>query len=184
MTGFLSKLWDRARAFRRNEDGAGTLEFIIVLPGFMLLFTSAYEGGMLSTRHVMLERGMDLTVRDVRIGRIENPNNDVLSARICEYAAIIPDCLNNIRLDMERMDPRAFDETKVDTIDCVDRDEENQPVVVFSNTGGNNDLMVLVACVLFDPMIPTTGLGKHIPKKSQGAYALVATSSYVMEPFQ
>ena len=34
------------------------------------------------------------------------------------------------------------------------------------------------------PMMPTTGLGKQIPKKSGGAYALIATTSYVMEPFQ
>lgn len=174
----------RLQRFRADESGSGTLEFMVVIIPFMMLFTSAYEGGVLSTRHVMLERAMDRTVRDVRIGRIPKASNEVLTERICEYARIIPDCEANMRLDMEPMDPRNWDPTKVATIDCVDRDEENQPVINFPYTGENNDLMVLVACVLFDPMVPSTGLGKHIPKKSQGAYALVATSSYVMEPFQ
>ena len=184
MMRFIGSLSDRLRAFRANEDGTGTLEFMVVIIPFMMLFTSAYEGGVMSTRHVMLERGMDRTVRDVRIGRIAQATNENLTKQICEYARIIPDCLNNIRLDMERMDPRNWDPAKVATIDCVDRDEANQPVVTFPYTGDNNDLMILVACVLFDPMMPSTGLGKHVPKKSGGAYALVATSSYVMEPFQ
>ncbi len=182
MIGMITKLAQRLRAFRADDSGNGTLELMLVLPGFMLLFTSAYEGGVMSTRHVMLERGMDQTVREVRIGRIPNPTNDVLSARICEYASIIPDCLTNIRLEMKRRDMRNW--VPMGDIDCVDLDEPNQPVITFSNTGGNNELMVLRACVLFEPMIPSTGLGKHIPKKSQGSYALVATSSYVMEPFQ
>lgn len=184
MIRWFASIADHLKRFRCTEDGSASIEILLVLPGFMLLFTSAYEGGMLSTRHVMLERGMDQTVRDVRIGRIEQPTNEILTERICHYAAIIPDCLDNIRLDMQRMDPRAWDASKVADIDCVDKDLENQPVITFSNTGGNNDLMMLVACVLFDPMIPTTGLGKHIPKKSQNSYALVATSSYVLEPFQ
>lgn len=180
----ISKLRQMLARFRKEENGAATLEFLLVIPGFMLLFTSAYEGGMMSTRHVMLERALDQTVRDVRIGRIPQATNEVLSERICEYAAIIPNCLDNLRLNMQRMNPRSFDSTQVESVECVDRTVENQPVVVFSNTGDNNDLMILVACSLFDPMIPTTGLGKALSSENGGAYALVATSSYVMEPFQ
>lgn len=184
MMGIIGALGNHLRRFRRDECGTGTLEFIMVIPGFLFLFTSAYEGGMLSTRHVMLERGLDMTVREVRIGRLPQPTNDILSERICDNARIIPNCASNLRLRMERMDPRNWDDTKVSGVNCVNRDEENQPVITFTNTGGNNDLMILTACVLFDPMVPTSGLGKAIPKKSGGAYALVATSSYVMEPFQ
>jgi len=58
------------------------------------------------------------------------------------------------------------------------------PPVLNLTAGGNNELMILRACVLFEPMLPTSGLGKAIPKESGGSYALVAVSSYVMEPFQ
>ena len=50
------------RRFLRREDGTASLEIVLVLPFFMMLFMSAYEGGMISMRHMMLERGLDLAV--------------------------------------------------------------------------------------------------------------------------
>lgn len=170
------------RSFARKEDGNATIEFVIALPAFMLLFTSAYEAGVLSTRHVMLERGLDVAVREVRIGAMINPSHERLTARICEVASIIPDCANQLRLEMVSADPRDF-EAPTSEVACVDRSETGTPVLNFNN-GLNNQVMILRACALFDPMIPTSGLGKQIPKESGGAYGLVATSAYVMEPFQ
>lgn len=170
------------RRFKANESGNSTIEFVLVFPAFMLLFISSYEAGLLSTRHVMLERGLDVTVREVRIGILRNATHERLSERICEVASIIPDCLENLRLEMISRDPRNWTMPS-STVSCVDRAEENQPTITL-NGGGNNELMILRVCSLFDPMIPTSGLGKAIPKESGGAYALVATSSYVMEPFQ
>lgn len=178
----IGRIIKHLKAFRRNEDGNATLDFIMVLPAFMILFTSAYEGGVLSTRHVMLERGVDVAVRDVRIGALINPTHDQLSERICEAASIIPDCMANLRLEMVATSLRDF-QPPGDDVACVDRADTGTPVLNF-NTGLNNQMMILRACALFDPMIPTTGLGKEIPKRSGGAYALQATSAYVMEPFQ
>lgn len=176
------RLGGALRAFHRSEDGGPTLEFVLTLPAMMLIFTSSYEAGVLSTRHVMLERGLDVTVREVRIGAIQSPDHDILVDRICEVASIIPNCLQSIRLEMIQRDPRAWVAPNP-SVSCVDRAEVGPPVLNF-NPGVNNQLMILRACSLFEPMIPTTGLGKLIPKESGGEYALVATSSYVMEPFQ
>ena len=173
---------NKLRGFRRKEDGSATLEFLMTLPAFMLIFTTGYESGMLATRNVMLERGVDLAVREVRLGILVNPTHDKLVTRICQTSKIIPDCEANLRLEMVSTDIRNFNPPGGD-VECVDRAEEGDPVLNF-NTGLNNQLMVLRACALFDPMIPTSGLGKEIPKESGGAYALVATSAYVMEPFQ
>lgn len=170
------------RDFARSESGNGTLEFVLAVPFMFVIFGSAMEGGMLSTHHVMLERGLDLTVREVRIGLLSNPDHEKLSDRICEYALIIPDCKKNIRLEMMTADPRNWSDPSR-LIHCVDRSEEGSPEIDIAN-GVNNQLMILRACVLFDPMLPGSGLGKALPKQSQGAFALTATSSYVMEPFQ
>lgn len=178
----IRKLRNALASFYRKEDGNATIDFIMVLPAFLILFTSGYESGVLSTRHVMLERGLDVTVREVRIGTLINPTHDTLSQRICDAALIIPDCLANLRLEMVSADLRDF-QPPSDEVSCVDREEDGVPVLNF-NTGLNNQMMILRACALFDPMLPTTGLGKEIPKESGGAYALVATSAYVMEPFQ
>lgn len=182
MFGILNTLAKGLRRFKRDESGSATIDFVLMLPGFMLIFTSAYESGVLSTRHVMLERGLDTTVREIRIGRIPNPTHDTIVERICDVASIIPDCIDNVRLEMVPRNPRNWSDPPA-AVACVDRAEEGDPVLNF-NTGLNNELMVLRACALFDPMIPTSGLGKSIPKESGGAYALVATSAYVMEPFQ
>ena len=182
MHRFAKTIGTKLRRFGRDQSGSATLDFALMLPAVMLIFTSGVESGVLSTRHVMLEAALDTTVRDVRIGRIPNPSHEVLVERICEIARIIPDCATNVRLEMMPRDPLNWSAPS-DTVMCVDRAEEGDPVLNF-NSGLNNELMVLRACVLFDPMLPTTGLGKEIPKKSGGAYALVATSAYVMEPFQ
>ena len=154
----------------------------------MILFMSAYEGGMVSTRHVMLERGVDLAVRDVRIGRLKEPSHGELKKRICDYAAIIPDCLENLQLEMVRMDVRNWGTALDGPIRCIDRGLTSQPSYQFSN-GGNNELMVLQVCSLFDPVAATSGWGQYtlsgkIPKKSGKAFALVASSAFVMEPYQ
>lgn len=178
----ITKLARKLRGFARKEDGAVTFDFIFVFPVAFMMFIMAYEVGMLSTRHVMLERGLDRTVREVRIGRILSPTHDMLKDRICEYASIIPDCSNNLRLEMLTNNPRAWTPLSK-SVACVDREENAPPVITF-NPALNNELMILRACALFDPMVPLGVIGQTIPKESGDAYGLVATSSYVMEPFQ
>lgn len=170
------------RRFAQCEGGNATVEFVMVVPFMFIIFFSAMEGGMLSTQHVALERGLDLAVRDVRIGQLSNPDHTKLAKQICDYAVIIKDCEQNIRLEMMTADPRNW-AAPSKIVRCVDRSEDGSPVIDITN-GLNNQLMILRACVLFDPMTPGSGLGKALPKESEGAYALVATSSYVMEPFQ
>jgi len=182
MIGLLKSIRTRFVAFGKEEKGSATLDFVIALPMVAFYFGSAYEGGVLSMRNVVLQHAVDATVRQVRIGQIPFATHENLTETICEYGSIIPDCDQNLRLEMVRIDPRNWVEPASD-VACVDREDQGNPVINF-NPGLNNELMVLRVCALFDPMMPTTGLGKEIPKKSGGAYALVATSSYVMEPFQ
>ena len=52
------------RRFLRAEDGSGTLEFAVLAPVFLGLFLSTFELGMLLARQMMLDRGIDLAVRD------------------------------------------------------------------------------------------------------------------------
>jgi hypothetical protein len=172
--------------FAKCDRGAASLEFVIIFPVFFTFFLMTYESGMVSLQHVMLERGVDIAVRDVRIGSMSNPTQDSLKARICEVAGIIPNCVTQIQLEMVQRDPRAWVDLS-DDIQCINRSLTVQPVVDFSN-GGNNDMMVLRACVRIDPLLPTTGLGKAIVEANSndaagGSVALVAHSAFVIEPF-
>ena len=94
------------RLFRRSEEGSATVEFVLVFPMFMVLFTSAFEAGLMMTRHVMLERGLDMAVREVRLNTGAAPSPDQFKEMICEGAGIIPDCMNNLKLEMRPIDPR------------------------------------------------------------------------------
>ena len=180
ITEFLKRFWD-------CDEGTASLEFILVFPIFFGFFLATYESGLISARHVMLERGVDLAVRDVRIGKIATPSRDVLRARICEVAAIIPDCLNQLEIETFRRDPRSWVDIS-STIRCVDRGDTARPVYNFTN-GGNNELIIIRACVRIDPMMPTTGLGKAIVENNSltaagGSYALISTAAFVVEPYR
>jgi len=160
-----------------------------MLPAFFILFMSAFEGGLVSTRHVMLERGVDLTVRKVRIGQMKEPTLVELKESVCEFAALIPECMDNLQVEMVVMDLRNWDDSKLaGATKCIDREEEVQAATEFQN-GNNNQLMVLRVCSLFDPAFGSSGWGKltlggKLSDEGRKPYALVATSAFVMEPYQ
>ena len=52
----------------KEEDGTATIPFVIFLPFFLILVVSSLEMGLLMVRHVMLERGLDMAVRGLRLG--------------------------------------------------------------------------------------------------------------------
>ena len=195
------KIFNRLRKFASKEDGVAHIEILFMLPTFFMLFMSAFEGGMLSTRQVMLERAVDLTVREVRIGRMTDPTHLKLKQGICDRASIIKDCMANLQLEMVRMDLRNWNENELgEEVLCVDHSEEGVPPIRFTN-GNNNELMVLIVCALFDPVSATSTWGKTslagkknaddsnslaggLDDRNSGMYGLVSTSAFVMEPFQ
>jgi hypothetical protein len=90
---------------------------------------------------------------------------------------IIDDCESQLQIELIKQNPRNWT-TMSNTVPCVDRGSSTAPVVDFSNTGVNNDLLMLRACVRIDPMLPTTGLGAAIVENNSGteaggSYALV-----------
>ncbi len=181
------RIKNKFKAFLHNEDGASSIEFVLSFPVFMLFFGMTYENGMISARHVMLERGVDIAVRDIRIGRMPDPTRAQLRARICEVALLIPNCETQLELELIKRDPRAWAGLP-GTVQCVDRGDPGQPKDEFVGVG-NNELVFVRACARFDPVMPTVGIGKTIVDNNSGSaaggsYALVAVSAFVVEPYQ
>lgn len=180
MIRFVSRVFARSR-FVRSEAGNATIEFALLLPLMIAIFLSSFELGMLLARNAMLDRGLDVAVREVRLGMINPLTEDSLRERICDAAVIVPDCENQLRLEMRPIDPRNFS-TIPAAADCIDRGNPDAALREFV-PGTNNQLVVLRACVLIDPISPMTGLGKMLSEaRSDGAYALTSTSAYVVEP--
>ncbi len=180
MIALLARMLSRFRRFSWSETGSATVEFVIIFPVFMTLFISSFESGMLMTRHVILERALDLAVRDVRLSTGEEYSHAELKQMICARADLIPDCTNQLKLEMVARDPANWTNLPQDA-DCVDRADPGQPSRNFQN-GVSHQLMILRACILLDPFFPSSGLGLYLPRESGDAYALVSTSVFVMEP--
>ncbi len=172
--------WLRRKA--REEDGAATIPFIIFLPFFMLLVMSALEMGTVMLRHVMLDRALDMSVRDLRLGTWNDADHDEFKRVVCSRAGLIPNCVNALRVELRPVstitwDPLASGPT------CIDRSSPMRPegFPKFAD-GEGNEMMLVRACVKLHPVFPTSGLGFHLPRDNAGAYALVSTSAFVNEP--
>jgi TadE-like protein len=170
---FLKKL-------RYSEAGNATIEFVIVFPLMIGLLLSGFELGFVSLHQGMLERAVDMTVRDIRLGTGAQLQHDGIKQVICERAQFIKNCEDNMRLEMIQQNPRVGISIP-GTADCTDNSEEVKPVRNFEN-GQNNDLMILRACVKISPIFPTSTLGHKISDNADNKYALVAMSAFVQEP--
>lgn len=175
-----ARLRTAARRIAGAEDGTATIEFVLFFPLIMTVFMSAFESGLLMTRQVMLERAMDLSIRNLRLGSWANPTPAVLKQKICDWAGVIPDCMNVLMLELRPVSTTTW--TPLDpNITCVQRNEVLQPLTEFV-AGVQNEMMLVRACAVFDPIFPLTGLGLNLPLDPSGGYQLAATSAFVNEP--
>ena len=169
-----------AKRFARSQDGHAVIEFAITFPAMLFMLLSGIELGMTNLQHAMLERAMDLTVRDIRLGTGTAPQHDQIKTMICDRAGFIDNCGDNLRLEMMQVDPRAWANVNPEA-DCTDQSKDVSPVRMFVN-GQSNELMLLRACAKIKPVFPTVGLGQNIVKDSAGQFQLIAMSAFVQEP--
>ena len=174
------------RLFRRNEDGGPTVEFALVFLPFMILTFSGFELGLLMTRHVMLERGVDMAVREVRLNTGTPLDEDQFKAMVCNAAGIVKNCTTQVRLEMlavDMWDQSSVSSTSIPRVaSCTDQADPFLPARNFVN-GTSNEMMVVRACGLFTPMLPEFGLGYFLSRmRGDGYYPLVSTTAFVMEP--
>ena len=170
----------RCRRFARAEQGAVTIPFVLFVPVFMLFILCSMELGFVMMRHVMLERGLDMAVRDLRLG-IFKGDYDEFKGLVCKNAAFLPDCKNAIVVELQPVSTTTWAPLNSAAI-CVDRTQPLKPLNNPFVTGAGDELMLVRACAIFDPIVPTTGLGLHLPKDASGGYWLVSSSAFVNEP--
>ncbi len=169
------------RRFRREEDGGVFMvEFAIMVPLLFSAFLMSVELGLYSVRHMFLDRGLDMTVRYVRLNTNEDITHDQLKDMICEYAGFLKECDETLRLEMATLNPRQFQAFDQD-VDCIDVSEPIDAPRGF-NLGREHQMMILRACVKFKPVFPTTGLGYALAKDGSGSVRMVSTAAFVQEP--
>lgn len=180
MKQFLIKLL----RFRGSERGNVTVEFAIIFPVFMMILASSIEMGVITIRQTLLERGLDIAMREVRIGTGAQFTHDQVRDMICNGVVIFDDCEANLRLELIPNDPRNYVPLPA-TVDCVIQaagtNEVLNPVREFSS-GQSNELMIVRACILNDPVFPTSELALARSTDQNGKSALVAVSAFTQEP--
>ncbi|WP_380054231.1 TadE/TadG family type IV pilus assembly protein [Falsihalocynthiibacter sp. SS001] len=169
------------RRFAKSEAGTATIEFVILFPFIAMFLFGSIEIGVLKVRHVMLERAVDMSVRDLRLGTWNPPTHDELKEKICRLAAIIPSCLDVILIELRPVSTVTWAPLGTAT-NCVDRGEEVNPYTEFDG-GQQNEMMLVRACVIVDPFFKSSELALELPQHdSDGGYALASVSAFVNEP--
>ena len=181
----MSNIFHKAGLFRRKEDGNATIEFVLLFPAFITLFLMGFESGYYMVRNVMLERGVDIAIRDVRLGNGNVPQFEVLRKRICDEAVMLRDCENSLQIEIQEV---AIQPGGIATMQTVARCRNKLDTSANAlddttyDVGEENSMMIVRVCLLQDPLFPTTGIGAGLGVDNIGNYAMIATSAFVNEP--
>jgi Flp pilus assembly protein TadG len=173
------------KRFALREDGNMLVEFAIIVPAIFSIFLASVEFGIYSVRQMFLDRGLDVTVRTIRLNTATSFTHDAVKQMICDNSGFLntsttSNCDTTLRLEMVSLDLRNY-VALADDADCVDLSVPINPPRNFVN-GVEHELMLMRACVKFDPVFPTTGLGFEFAKDGTGRAALLSMSAFVQEP--
>ncbi|MEM0977891.1 MAG: TadE family protein [Pseudomonadota bacterium] len=181
----------RERNLLKNISGAATVEFVVIFPFFLSTFFWIMETGYITYQSVQLDRGVDLTVRELMtdqptLGKSDADAHAFLKQRVCDFA-ILHTCEDNIKLSLKPIsDYSTFGTVPAQ---CRDRIAEVDPAYTPAyehEASGCTDekvLMEVQACLLFDSFFPPV-VGESIMSGSanDGAYQIRAISAFLNEP--
>jgi Flp pilus assembly protein TadG len=162
-----------------DTSGSTAIEFAIIAPLFLSIVFSTFESGWIVTKTTMLDRALDTTVREMRVGAASAPTTQAqIKTAICAKTVIIADCEASITVEVTDVTKGTF---PASAAQCQDKGSSIQPVVQFS-PGERGAIMLIRACVTTDPLTPLLGLALHMPKDSKGGYFIHSSSAFVNEP--
>ena len=169
------------RRFKKSEDGGSTAEFAILFPLFMVVLSMAIEAGIYMARYVMLDRGVDIAVRELRLGTENPPTFEEFKTLVCDNVFLIPNCEGVIQIELQRVSTTDWVGLAGPTR-CRDVGSKIDPFDMTEySVGTNNELMMVRVCGLYRPMLPSTYLGLGLQKVGE-RYAIIITTAFVNEP--
>lgn len=184
MIRFAKRIGGALRRFARETTGTASIEFVLLFPPIFFLFASGIEAGLLMTRNVMLERSVDMAVRDLRLGDPSPPTFEELRNQICSEMLIGGgyDCLANLQVELQKVSSQSWSPLNGNAR-CINREENINPADnTIYETGENNDFMLVRVCIQVDPLLPNYALGAILDNDGNNGYSLVALSAFVNEP--
>jgi Flp pilus assembly protein TadG len=118
-----------AGRFLGDRRGAAAIEFALVAPMLFALVFSTLEAGWTMVQTIMLDRALDTTIRDLRIGLVASPTLASVRTRVCGNAVVLFDCDKTLALEFIPIKSDADYPSDADR--CVDRSSKVAPVLRF-----------------------------------------------------
>ena len=169
----------------RRERGGATVEFVLLLPAFLMVFISSFDASILLTRQVMLERAVDLVVREIRLDTSSTLTQRQLTAKVCNRARILPDCSQNLLIEMTDIAPPLYATPTFDT-PCVNQLTSIVPPSGFT-TNRVGRMIMLRACYSVQPVLPLAvlsvnrTLASNLINNDDGTVRMVTSTAFVVE---
>lgn len=173
-------LLSHLRTLLSKEDGSAAVEFALIFPVIATMIVMTLEMGFITLRQTMLDRGLDMAVREVRLGTGTAPQHNDIKDLVCQGAIFLKDCDSQLYLEMVPSDPRAFVPLH-DIASCTDEAVESRPVRDFT-PGQANEMVMIRACVLYDPLFPEALLPRLLETDGGGRAAIISVTAFVQEP--
>lgn len=183
--GLAAPLDRRLPAGADPEGGGSTVEFVLLLPAFLMVFISSVEGGVLLTRQVMLERAVDIAVREIRLGPGETITQNYVRSQICGRARILPECDTSLVVELVELAGPDYAMPE-DAVACVNKTTSVMPDAVFVENRLNR-LVLLRGCYAVRPILfestfaMTRTLASNLVSDEDGAIRMVAASAFTVE---
>ncbi len=187
----------RPGAFLADETGTASIEFVFIVPVVMMIFFASFESSYYMVRHVMLERSVDILVRDIRLGKLDylkimtqQEQHNSLKETLCTISILNSKqvCMDSMTIWLQAINTADFAMVAPPRA-CVDRTEpinplDPGPAATEFKFGDDNEIMLMRICLKEEPMFPTTIVGAGLIKDGEddGHYALMTTSVFVNEP--
>ena len=171
------------RRLWRCTLGASAVELALVLPLFLGLVGGIIEAGWLMTKQSMVDRAVSNAARFVYTGAAtadDSITGDTIEAFICEEAAVIANCAENIALDLTVIN--TFSSIPTDDAECREHDLDFEPSVSFE-PGNSSEVVYMRVCVTTKILMPLLGLGFALSKTDLGNYQFSSGFAFANEPF-
>lgn len=166
---------------RHSEDGAVTIPALLWLPLFIMIMAASVELCVLIFKQTLLDRGVDLTTRILRLGIEPMPTHDELKASICDNIHYIPNCTSRLAVEVFSVDTDTWTADNGDAPLCTD-ETRTKPLDPMLERGASNQMMILRACLKIDTMMKVDPLAWALVRDAGGQAALVTTTAFVNEP--
>ncbi|MDZ7906770.1 MAG: pilus assembly protein [Cypionkella sp.] len=179
----MRKFPNTLRHWLAREDGSTSVEFVTIMPLAVAVFLASAESGIISLRKTFLDRALEYTVRELRLGKIADTSAASLKAIICSRMTLVDNCANNLRLEMNVVSTSVATSLVMPSTTslCIDRSAAIVPPDAL-NFGVANDLVLVRACLVQDIVFPTSTAQVAVGDPTNDEYQLISTTVFVNEP--